>query len=55
MIPNQWYVILESKEVKPGKPIGVLRMDERLVLWRDTQGRLACSRDLCPHRGAAES
>jgi len=55
MIPNQWYVILESKEVKPGKPVGVLRMGERLVLWRDEQGRLACLRDLCPHRGAALS
>jgi phenylpropionate dioxygenase-like ring-hydroxylating dioxygenase large terminal subunit len=55
MIPNQWYVILESNEVKRSKPVGVLRMGERLVLWRDEQGRLACLRDLCPHRGAALS
>jgi len=26
MIPNQWYVILESNEVKTGKPVGVTRM-----------------------------
>ena len=38
MIPNQWYVILESNEVKPGKPVGVTRMGEKLVLWRDSQG-----------------
>ena len=38
MIPNQWYVILESNEVKPGKPVGVTRMGEKLVLWRDEQG-----------------
>jgi phenylpropionate dioxygenase-like ring-hydroxylating dioxygenase large terminal subunit len=55
MIPNQWYVILESKEVKPGKPVGVTRMGEKLVLWRDAQGRAACLRDLCPHRGAVLS
>jgi phenylpropionate dioxygenase-like ring-hydroxylating dioxygenase large terminal subunit len=55
MIPNQWYVILEAKEVKTGKPVGVTRMGEKLVLWRDAQGRLACLRDFCPHRGAALS
>jgi phenylpropionate dioxygenase-like ring-hydroxylating dioxygenase large terminal subunit len=55
MIPNQWYVILESKEVKAGKPVGVTRMGEKLVLWRDAQGQLACLGDRCPHRGAAFS
>ena len=38
MIPNQWYAILESDEVKKGKPIGVTRMGEKLVAWRDTRG-----------------
>jgi phenylpropionate dioxygenase-like ring-hydroxylating dioxygenase large terminal subunit len=55
MIPNQWYVILESKEVKAGQLTGVMRMGEKLVLWRDAQGSLACLSDLCPHRGAALS
>jgi phenylpropionate dioxygenase-like ring-hydroxylating dioxygenase large terminal subunit len=55
MIPNQWYVILESKEVKPGKLVGVRRMGEKLVLWRDAQGQVACLSDRCPHRGAALS
>lgn len=55
MIRNQWYAILESSEVEPGRPVGVLRMGERLVLWRDAQGGVACLRDLCPHRGAALS
>jgi phenylpropionate dioxygenase-like ring-hydroxylating dioxygenase large terminal subunit len=53
MIPNQWYAVLESDEVKPGRPVGVTRMGERLVFWRDTHGRVNCLRDLCPHRGAA--
>ncbi len=55
MIPNQWYAILESNEVKPGKPIGVTRMGEKMVLWRDASGKLSCMSDLCPHRGAALS
>ncbi len=55
MIKNQWYVILESNEVKPGKLIGVTRMGEKLVLWRDAAGSVTCMRDLCPHRGVALS
>ncbi len=55
MIPNQWYAILESNEVKAGRPIGVTRMGEQMVLWRDAQGRVSCAIDLCPHRGVALS
>jgi phenylpropionate dioxygenase-like ring-hydroxylating dioxygenase large terminal subunit len=52
MISKQWYVVLESSEVKVGKPVGVTRMGERLVFWRDSQGKVVCMRDLCPHLGA---
>jgi phenylpropionate dioxygenase-like ring-hydroxylating dioxygenase large terminal subunit len=55
MIPNQWYAVLESKEVPPGKVVGVTRMGEKLVFWRDGQGRVSCLRDFCPHRGVALS
>jgi phenylpropionate dioxygenase-like ring-hydroxylating dioxygenase large terminal subunit len=55
MIRNQWYAVLNSSEVKKGKPVGVLRMGERLVFWRDTQGKVGCLRDVCPHRGVALS
>jgi phenylpropionate dioxygenase-like ring-hydroxylating dioxygenase large terminal subunit len=55
MIPNQWYAVLDSAEVRPGKLTGVARMSEKLVFWRDSQGNLACLRDFCPHRGAALS
>ena len=51
MIPNQWYAILESGEVKNGKSIGVTRMGEKLVAWRDTQGGVTVMSDKCPHRG----
>ena len=50
MIPNQWYVVLDSNQVK-GRPIGVTRMNEKLVFWRDERRRLSCLRDRCVHRG----
>lgn len=55
MIPNHWYAILESSEVKVGKPVGVTRMGEKLVLWRAAQSLVTCMADLCPHRGVALS
>ncbi len=51
MIPNQWYAVLDSGEVKRGKPLGVTRMGEKLVFWRDSAGKVACLRDKCAHRG----
>jgi len=51
MIKNQWFAILESKEVKT-QPVGVLRLNEKLVLWRDDNG-LNCIYDKCCHRGAS--
>ncbi|MFZ4521250.1 MAG: Rieske 2Fe-2S domain-containing protein [Bacteroidales bacterium] len=51
MIQNQWYVILESKEVKKNQVIGVRRLNENLVVWRDSEGNPAAARDKCPHRG----
>ncbi|MFC2046384.1 Rieske 2Fe-2S domain-containing protein [Chloroflexota bacterium] len=50
MIPNQWYVLMVSKQVKD-KPVGVTRMGEKLVFWRDGTGSVSCLRDKCPHRG----
>ena len=54
MIPDQWYVLLESRQVKD-EPIGVTRLGEKLVFWRDGQGRVQCFRDRCVHRGVALS
>ena len=51
MIRNQWYVVLESKEVGR-KPMGVKRLGERLVFWRNREGKLSCFADKCVHRGA---
>ena len=55
MIPNQWYAILESNEVKKGRISGVTRMGEKMVAWRNPKGELAVMADKCPHRGVALS
>lgn len=52
MIRNQWYAVLESREVPKNRAVGVTRMGEKLLFWRDAAGRVHCQRDLCPHLGA---
>jgi len=55
MIRNQWYIILESKEVSKKKLTGIIRFSEKLVLWRNEKGEVICLKDKCVHRGAALS
>ncbi|MEX1308000.1 MAG: aromatic ring-hydroxylating dioxygenase subunit alpha [Eubacteriales bacterium] len=55
MIKNQWYGILDSKELKKNQLIGVTRLDEKLVLWRSPDGQVNCIFDQCCHRGASLS
>jgi phenylpropionate dioxygenase-like ring-hydroxylating dioxygenase large terminal subunit len=50
MISKQWYVVMDSTQVR-AKPVGVVRMGEKLVFWRDTSGKVSCLRDKCVHRG----
>ncbi|MDH7484841.1 MAG: aromatic ring-hydroxylating dioxygenase subunit alpha [Anaerolineae bacterium] len=50
MIPNQWYVVLDSSQVKE-RPVGVTRLGEKLVFWRDRSGQVNCFGDRCVHRG----
>jgi phenylpropionate dioxygenase-like ring-hydroxylating dioxygenase large terminal subunit len=54
MIRNQWYVVLESSEAGK-KPIGVTRLGEKMVFWRDQGNAIHAAVDRCPHRGAALS
>lgn len=55
MIRNQWYAVLDSQQVRPGRVLGVRRMGEELAFWRDSQGQVHCVKDRCCHRGAALS
>ena len=54
MIRNQWYVVLESDEIAD-RPVGVTRLGEKLVFWRDQDRVVHAAVDRCPHRGAALS
>ncbi len=55
MIPNQWYAVLDSRQVKKNKLIGVTRFSDKLVFWRDESGEVHCIFDKCCHRGASLS
>lgn len=55
MIYNQWYVILESKELKKNQAQKITRFGEKLAMWRDQQGIARCIADQCAHRGVSLS
>lgn len=46
-----WYPVVASWEVGSA-PLGVTRLGENIVLWRDTTGQVHALEDRCPHRGA---
>ena len=49
---GQWYPVAKSVQIKSTRPYGTTLLDERIVLWRDTDGQVKCIEDYCPHRGA---
>lgn len=53
-LPNQWYALLPANWVKDA-PVGITRLGQRLVLWRDDKDQIHVQYDRCPHRGAALS
>jgi phenylpropionate dioxygenase-like ring-hydroxylating dioxygenase large terminal subunit len=55
MIYNQWYPVLDSSELKKGKPLRIKRFNENMVLWRDEKNDICCIGDKCCHRGASLS
>jgi phenylpropionate dioxygenase-like ring-hydroxylating dioxygenase large terminal subunit len=55
LIRNQWYAILESKNIKKGRVTGVKRLGENLALWRTGENEIACIANKCVHRGASLS
>lgn len=45
-----WYAIAASTDIKR-KPVGMRRLGQALVLWRDERGELIAQSRHCPHRG----
>ncbi len=55
MIYNQWYAVLDAREVKKGRLTGTTRFSEKLVFWRNSRNDICCIADKCCHRGASLS
>lgn len=48
---NFWYPVTPSYMLRH-TPIGITRLSEEIVLWRDRDGKVHAIEDRCPHRGA---
>ena len=48
---NRWWPVVASWMVTD-TPLGLTRLGEKIVLWRDKDGSVHCVEDRCPHRGA---
>ena len=48
---NLWYPVAPSWCVHSA-PIGITRLSQQVVLWRDSDGNVNAVEDRCPHRGA---
>ena len=48
---NLWYPVAPSWMVREA-PVGLTRLGERIVVWRDAGGQVHALEDRCPHRGA---
>lgn len=48
---DQWHPVLSSWEVH-SNPVGITRLGENIVVWRDEEGQVHALEDRCPHRGA---
>ncbi len=54
LLRDHWYIAARSKALGR-EPLGVVVGDERVVLFRDAEGRARALRDRCPHRGRSLS
>jgi len=51
-LPNYWYPVLQSEELRTGEPHPFRVMGQDLVAWRDADDRPNVVVDRCPHRNA---
>jgi len=50
-VRDLWYPVAPGWQIR-NAPVGVTRLEERIVLWRDAGGAVHALEDRCPHRGA---
>ena len=48
---NRWWPVAASWMITD-TPRGLVRLGEKIVIWRDQKGMVHCVEDRCPHRGA---
>ena len=48
---NLWYLVSDAREIG-FEPVGLRRLGQDLVVWRDSGGKVRAVADRCPHRGA---
>lgn len=48
---DYWYPVMPSYALH-GAPVGITRLSQNIVLWRDPKGGVYACEDRCPHRGA---
>jgi hypothetical protein len=49
---GNWFVVADSRHVRPDRPYGVTVAGRELVAWRDADGRVVVGSGVCPHLGA---
>jgi phenylpropionate dioxygenase-like ring-hydroxylating dioxygenase large terminal subunit len=49
--PGNWFPVISTRELG-AKPLAKTRFGQKLVFWRDANGKAVCMPDRCPHRGA---
>lgn len=47
---DYWYIVAESRELRPGRALGRCVLDEWLACFRDARGHAVVLRDRCLHR-----
>jgi len=50
-----WYMAVAGQDLKPGRMLGRVLLEQPVLLGRDRAGAPFALRDLCPHRGVALS
>ena len=51
-VPNTWYHLCDSEELKSGKILEIKALGQVFALWRDDNGKVVCQDAFCPHLGA---
>ncbi len=50
-----WHPVGYSDEISMEAPFGTFLLDEAIVIWRTSDGKVHAMKDLCIHRGTALS